>query len=62
MGTTVTGMQAVISALTTGVTSQVMFGTLAEIIPFVITLIPFALGLMFLRKLVKGAGKGKVRF
>lgn len=59
---TATGMQAVISALTTGVTSEVMFGTLAQIIPFVITLIPFALGLMFLRKLVKGAGKGKVKF
>lgn len=57
-----TGMSAVISALTSGVTSAVMFGTLAEVIPFVITLIPFALGLMFLRKLVKGAGKGKVRF
>lgn len=59
---TATGMQAVIQALTTGVTSEVMFGTLAQIIPFVITLIPFALGLMFLRKLVKGAGKGKVKF
>lgn len=56
------GMEAVISALTTGVTSQVMFGTLAQIIPFVVTLIPFALGLMFLRRLVKGAGKGKVKF
>lgn len=59
---TATGMQAVIQALTSGVTSEVMFGTLAQIIPFVITLIPFALGLMFLRKLVKGAGKGKVKF
>lgn len=62
METTVTGMQAVISALTEGVTSAVMFGTLAEIIPFVITLIPFSLGLYFLRKLVKGAGHGKVKF
>lgn len=62
METTVVGMEAVISALTTGVTSSVMFGTLAEIMPFVITLIPFALGLHFLRKLVSGAGKGKVKF
>lgn len=60
--TTAVGMEAVISALTTGVTSQVMFGTLAEIMPFVITLLPFSLGLHFLRKLVKGAGTGKVRF
>ena len=56
------GMEAVISALTTGVTSEVMFGTLKEVIPFVITLIPFSLGLYFLRKLVKGAGHGKVKF
>ena len=62
METTVVGMQAVIEALTNGVTSAVMFGTLAEIIPFVITLIPFSLGLYFLRKLVKGAGHGKVKF
>jgi len=63
MGETVAvGMEAVISKLTTGVTSAVMFGTLAEIMPFVITLLPFSLGLHFLRKLVKGAGTGKVRF
>lgn len=57
-----TGMNAVIAKLTSGVTSEVMFGTLAEIMPFVITLLPFSLGLHFLRKLVKGAGTGKVRF
>lgn len=62
METTAVGMEAVIAKLTTGVTSQVMFGTLAEIMPFVITLLPFSLGLYFLRKLVKGAGVGKVRF
>lgn len=60
--TVAVGMEAVISKLTTGVTSAVMFGTLAEIMPFVITLLPFSLGLHFLRKLVKGAGTGKVRF
>lgn len=59
---TATGMSEVISALTTGVTSAVMFDTLADVIPFVITLIPFSLGLYFLRKLVKGAGTGKVKF
>lgn len=55
-------MQAVITALTESVTSTVMFGTLAEIVPFIVTLLPFSLGLYFLRKLVKGAGTGKVRF
>ena len=62
METTVTGMDAVISALTTGITSEVMFATLADIMPLVITLVPFSLGLYFLRKLVKGAGHGKVKF
>lgn len=57
-----TGMDAVVSALTTGLTSDVMFETLSEVMPLVITIVPFALGLYFLRKLVKGFGKGKVRF
>lgn len=57
-----TGMDAVISALTTGLTPAVFFDTVSDIIPFVIVLIPVCLGLYFLRKLIKGAGKGKVRF
>lgn len=59
---TPTGMEAVISALTTGLTPAVFFATVKDIIPFVIVMIPVALGLYLLRKLVKGAGKGKVRF
>lgn len=57
-----TGMDAVISALTTGLTPAVFFDTVAKIMPFVITLVPVCLGLYFLRKLIKGSGKGKVRF
>lgn len=57
-----TGMDAVITALTTGLTPAVFFDTVADIIPFVVLLVPVCLGLYFLRKLVKGAGKGKVRF
>ncbi len=59
---TPTGMSAVISALTTGLTPSVFFATVADIMPFVILLVPVCLGLYFLRKLIKGAGKGKVRF
>lgn len=58
----VSGMEAVISALTTGLTPAVYFDTLADIVPFIITIVPVALGVYFLRKLVKGAGKAKVRF
>lgn len=62
METTVTGMDAVISALSTGITSDVLFGTVADLMPFVIVMVPFSLGLYFLRKLIKGAGHGKVKF
>lgn len=63
MGETVTGsMQAVVSALTTGINSTTIFAVVADVIPFVVTLVPIALGIYFLRKLIKGAGKAKVRF
>lgn len=57
-----TGMEAVVSALTSGLTPAVFFDTIADIIPFVIILVPVCLGLYFLRKLIKGSGKGKVKF
>lgn len=59
--TTLTGMDAVISALTTGLTPEVIFGVVADLVPFIITMVPVALGIYFLRKLIKGAGKAKVR-
>ena len=57
-----TGMSKVISALTTGLTADVFFDVLADIVPFIILIVPIALAVYFLRKLVKGAGKAKVRF
>lgn len=54
-----TGMQAIVSALTTGITSAGLFGTVAEIMPFVVVMIGFAFGYKVLRKVVKGASKGK---
>lgn len=59
-----TGMQAVISALTnstTGLTSTTFFSVVADLVPFIVVMVPVALGIYFLRKLIKGAGKGKVR-
>jgi len=53
-------MGAVITALTTGLTADKFFEVIADYIPFVIIMVPVSLGLMFLRKGVKGAGKGKV--
>lgn len=59
-----TGMSAVISALTnssTGLTAANMFGVVADLVPFIVMIVPVALGVYFLRKLIKGAGKAKVR-
>lgn len=55
-------MSEIVSALNTGITSETLFGTVADLMPWVITLTIASLGLHFLRKLIKGAGKGKVRF
>lgn len=55
-------MSEIVSALNTGITSETLFGTVADLMPWVITLTIASLGLYFLRKLVKGASKGKVRF
>lgn len=60
--TTVTGMQAIITKLTEGITATSIFSVVADLMPFVIAMVPIALGLYFLRKLIKGAGKAKVRF
>lgn len=56
------GMEAVVTALKTGITADTIFAVVADVIPFVVTMVPIALGLYLLRKAVKGAGKGKVRF
>lgn len=61
-GTATNSMAEIVSALNTGITSETLFGTVADLMPWVITLTIASLGLYFLRKLVKGAAKGKVRF
>lgn len=58
------GMGAVISALTnstTGLTASTMFGVVADLVPFIVMIVPVSLGVYFLRKLIKGSGKAKVR-
>ncbi len=55
-------MEAVVSQLNTGISSSTLFGTFGQLMPWVITLVIASLGLYFLRKLIKGAAKGKVRF
>lgn len=56
------GMPDIVSQLTTGVTASTIFGVVKDIMPFVIIMIIVSLGLYELRKVVKGASKGKVNF
>lgn len=60
--TVVGGMAGIISQLTAGITSTTIFAVVGDVMPFVITMIPIALGLYLLRKVVKGAGKAKIKF
>lgn len=53
------GMADIVSSLTSGITSAGLFGTVAQIMPFVVIMIGFAFGYKVLRKVVKGASKGK---
>lgn len=59
---TPTGMAGIVSQLTTGLSADKLLAVIGEVMPFVILMVPIALGLYFLRKAVKGASKGKVRF
>ena len=59
------GMQGIVSALTnstTGLTADKFFTVITDLVPFIVTMVPVALGLYFLRRLVSGAGKAKVKF
>lgn len=61
----VQSMTGVVSALTnaeTGLTTAKFFSTITELVPFIVMMVPIALGLYFLRRLVSGAGKAKVKF
>lgn len=55
-------MTEIVSQLTTGVTATTIFGVVKDVMPFVIIMIIVSLGLYELRKVVKGASKGKVKF
>lgn len=54
-------MDGVITALTSGLTADTFFGVVADLVPFIVVMVPIALAVYFLRKLIKGAGKAKVR-
>ena len=57
-------MSSVISALTgtNGLTAATFYTEITALVPFIVLMVPISLGLYFLRRMVKGAGKGKLRF
>lgn len=55
-------MSGIVTQLTTGITPASIFAVVSDVIPFVITMVPIALGLYLLRRLVKGSAKAKVKF
>lgn len=58
-------MNEVVTALTngsTGLTATTFYGQITALVPLIVMLVPIALGLYFLRKLVKGSAKGKIKF
>lgn len=54
-------MEAFITSLNTGLAPAAMWGAIADAAPLIITLVLFALAFYLVRKLIKGAGKGKIR-
>lgn len=57
-------MESVISALTnstTGLTASTFFTVVADLVPFIVMIVPVSLGVYFLRKLIRGSGKAKVK-
>lgn len=57
-------MSGFVSALTnstTGITASTFYGVLTDLVPFLVVIIPVALGIYFVRKLIKGSAKAKVR-
>lgn len=63
MGETATGMSGFITALTgaNGVSADSLWGVLTNLVPYLVIIIPVALGFYFIRKLIKGTSRAKVR-
>lgn len=55
-----TGMAAFITALTTGITSDVLWTEITKAAPFLITIFVVAVGYRIVRKLLKSGSKLKV--
>lgn len=54
-------MSAFITALTSSITASSLWSVLTDLVPYLAVIIPVALGIYFVRKLIKGTAKAKVR-
>lgn len=57
-----TGMDAIVTALSTAFAPTTMLGQIAALMPAIGVLIPSVLAIYFLRRFIKGAGKAKLKF
>lgn len=55
-------MEAVITAITAQITAANLWGALGAVVPVIGIVLLFVLGLTFVRRTVKGASKGKLKF
>lgn len=58
-GTTATGQAGAVSALEAGLTADAIWGAITPFIGVIITVTLVSLGIYFIRRIVKKAGKGK---
>lgn len=54
-------MSNTVTAFTTAVTSDALWGVVADAVPILAIAIPFALGFWIYRRLTKGIGKAKIK-
>lgn len=56
-------MSGFITALTGegGITASTFWGVMSDLVPYLVVILPVALGFYFVRKLIKGSAKAKVR-
>lgn len=57
-----TGLQGFVAQLTEGLTAEAFWSQITPIAGLIVVIALFAFGLYELRKVTKGASKGKVRF
>lgn len=60
---TSSAMSGFITALTgeNGITAASFWGVMTDLVPYLVVILPVALGFYFVRKLIKGSAKAKVR-